>query len=128
MLEQPIEGEAGSVLIMDSRLWHAIPPNNAPSKEPRVAVAVRYSPWWMDSSTLLLDSRTRQRMAVAWGQDAESDAPLAEPVQPPTPVEAFRKLPLELQPLVAHTVVNKEGGVNRVVSNGASEQAKTSRL
>ena len=44
----PIPGElqatapAGSVLVMDARLWHSMAPNNAPS--PRVAVVVRYAP------------------------------------------------------------------------------------
>ena len=49
MAAQPREmratGEAGSVLLIDSRLWHAIPPN--PTGCSRVAVAVRYAPWWL---------------------------------------------------------------------------------
>jgi len=36
------EAPAGSVLVMDARLWHSMAPNNAPS--PRVAVVVRYAP------------------------------------------------------------------------------------
>ena len=41
--EQRATGTAGSVLILDSRLWHCIPPN--PTNASRVAFAVRYAPW-----------------------------------------------------------------------------------
>ena len=44
--EIQVEGEAGSVLVMDSRLWHASGPNGTP--EPRVAFGVRYAPWWLN--------------------------------------------------------------------------------
>ncbi len=48
----PIEGEmqatgsAGSVLIMDSRIWHSNAAN--PSAGKRTAVVVRYAPWWLN--------------------------------------------------------------------------------
>ena len=48
----PIQGElqatgsAGSVLIMDSRIWHSNAAN--PSAGPRTAVVVRYAPWWLN--------------------------------------------------------------------------------
>lgn len=75
--ERQVHAAAGSVLVMDSRLWHAIPPNT--SEEPRVAVAVRYGPWWLDSSSLLPDSHSRRRLAAAMPG-------LSEPEQPPLPV------------------------------------------
>ena len=39
-------GSAGSVLVMDSRIWHSNAAN--PSDKPRTAVVVRYAPWWLN--------------------------------------------------------------------------------
>ncbi len=50
-IDKPIPGEiqlsgsAGSVVIIDSRVWHSNAAN--PSPEPRVTVLARYSPWWL---------------------------------------------------------------------------------
>ncbi len=44
--ETQVSGPAGSVLLYDSRLWHAVPPNR--SDTPRVAIIVRYAPWWLN--------------------------------------------------------------------------------
>ena len=44
--ETQVSGSAGSVLLYDSRLWHAVPPNH--SDTPRVAIIVRYAPWWLN--------------------------------------------------------------------------------
>ena len=44
--ETQVSGFAGSVLLYDSRLWHAVPPNR--SDIPRVAIIVRYAPWWLN--------------------------------------------------------------------------------
>ena len=44
--ETQVSGSAGSVLLYDSRLWHAVPPNR--SEIPRVAIIVRYAPWWLN--------------------------------------------------------------------------------
>ena len=43
--EMQVSGPAGSVLIIDSRIWHSNAAN--PSDEPRVAIVVRYVPWWV---------------------------------------------------------------------------------
>jgi hypothetical protein len=43
--EMQASGTAGSVLIIDSRIWHSNAAN--PSDEPRVAIVVRYVPWWV---------------------------------------------------------------------------------
>ena len=40
--EMQVKGAAGSVLIYDSRLWHAVASNQ--SDQPRVALIVRYGP------------------------------------------------------------------------------------
>jgi len=44
-------GTASSVLVFDSRLWHAIAPNRG--AEPRVGVVIRYAPWWLNLEVLM---------------------------------------------------------------------------
>jgi hypothetical protein len=50
----PIKGEVqvsappGSVFIQDTRSWHSFGPNFTP--DPRVAIVVRYTPWWLTCS------------------------------------------------------------------------------
>lgn len=39
-------GTAGSVLVIDSRIWHS-PPGAIPSPEPRITIITRYVPWWL---------------------------------------------------------------------------------
>ena len=87
----PIQGElqatgsAGSVLIMDSRIWHSNAAN--PSDGRRTAVVVRYAPWWLnlelygvntatipgevfdafpEEVKLLYEHRAENRAAAAW--------------------------------------------------------------
>ena len=43
--EMQVTGPAGSVVIIDSRIWHSNAAN--PSDKPRVAIVVRYVPWWV---------------------------------------------------------------------------------
>jgi ectoine hydroxylase-related dioxygenase (phytanoyl-CoA dioxygenase family) len=45
--EIQIEAPAGSVLIMDTRIWHSNA--NNPSRDPRVCVVARYAPWWLST-------------------------------------------------------------------------------
>ena len=52
------EGSAGSVLIMDSRLWHAIAVNH--TNERRVALVVRYAPWWLNLDVLMPGTEDRK--------------------------------------------------------------------
>ena len=44
--EIQIIGSAGSILIYDTRVWHAIASNK--TNEPRLALAVRFAPWWLN--------------------------------------------------------------------------------
>jgi len=53
-------GGAGDVLMFDSRLWHSTAPNT--TGEPRVALAIRFAPWWLDVSILRPGSRKRAQM------------------------------------------------------------------
>ena len=90
--ETRITGEAGSVLVMDSRLWHATAPNQ--TQEPRVALAIRYAPWWLNLEVLRPDSAERRRMCSESGQDDNR--------VPSVPNEVYSKLPGTVQPLFQH--------------------------
>ena len=92
--EMQATGDAGSVLIFDSRLWHAGAPNL--SAEPRVGMAVRYAPWWLNLDVLMPGSDERKRMVdEAGGHDNEV---------PPVSSKVFEQLPQDLKPLMRHWV------------------------
>ena len=44
--EYLVTGDAGDVVLFDSRMWHS--PNVNSSSERRVAIAIRYAPWWLN--------------------------------------------------------------------------------
>jgi len=87
-------GDAGSVLIFDSRLWHATATNHGDS--PRVGVAVRYAPWWLNLDVLMPGSVDRSRMVDEAGAE--------NPQQAPVPKEVFAGLPDDVKPLYRHWV------------------------
>ncbi len=107
--EISVTGKAGSVLVMDSRVWHAIPswPSATcyPNPEPRVSVAVRFSPWWMDVETLVPHSHERQRLL----EETRKVDPAVNVgnSQPPMPREVWERLPDELRPLLWHRVADR---------------------
>ncbi len=85
-------GNAGDVLLFDSRLWHASAPNTTQS--PRVALAVRYAPWWLNLEILRPGSDERRRMV---------DEPAnRENVVPALPRAAYDVLPNNLKLLLRH--------------------------
>ena len=88
-------GPAGSVLVMDSRLWHATAPNT--SAEPRVAVVVRYAPWWLDLSVLDPESAERAYLTKATGK---SDNQV-----PRIPATVYSALPENVKSLFRHWIV-----------------------
>jgi len=55
-----VVGAAGTVMVMDSRMWHAAPANAA--DEPRIGLAIRWAPWWLNLDVLMPDSDERRRM------------------------------------------------------------------
>ena len=69
MAQYPTEtnatGGAGSVLLFDSRCWHATATNT--SDTPRVGLAVRYAPWWLNLDVLMPGSETQKRLIEASG-------------------------------------------------------------
>ena len=88
------EGTAGSVLLYDSRLWHAVAPNRA--NEPRVALIVRYAPWWLNLEVARPGSPEHEMMVI----ETESKN-YAQPALKP---EAFAALPDGAKPLYRHLV------------------------
>ena len=63
--EMQATGAAGSVLILDSRTWHATAPNR--TDKPRVGMAVRYAPWWLNLDVLMPGSDERARIVDETG-------------------------------------------------------------
>jgi hypothetical protein len=92
--ETQATGPAGSVLVMDSRLWHATAPNG--TGESRVALAVRYAPWWLNLSPLRPDSEARKQLCDATG--------LGENVVPPIHRDVYDHLPPDVKTLYRHAV------------------------
>ncbi len=91
--EMAVTGAPGSVLVMDSRLWHAISPNQ--SDHPRVALPIRFAPWWLNLESLRPGSDERARLT----QDG-----LQENTVPPVPPSVFAALPEAVKPLFRHWV------------------------
>ncbi len=93
--EMNVSGNAGSVLVMDSRLWHATAANT--TADPRVAVVVRYAPWWLNLDVLKPDSADRQRMVDETGRN--------ENMVPQIPGAVYDGLPDDVKPLFRHWLV-----------------------
>lgn len=88
------QGAAGSVLLYDSRLWHAVAPNQ--STTDRVALIVRYAPWWLNLEPTRAGSQEHDMMVVETdGKDYN---------QPQLTPQAYESLPTHVQPLYRHWV------------------------
>jgi ectoine hydroxylase-related dioxygenase (phytanoyl-CoA dioxygenase family) len=87
-----VTGSAGSIVIMDSRLWHATAPNCSP--RPRVALAVRYAPWWLNLEVLRPESDERKRMCDETGR--------TENIVPSINRDVFNGLPSCVRQLYRH--------------------------
>ena len=95
--ETQLEGEPGDVGVFDARTWHAIAPNV--SNEERIAVIVRYAPWWVNLAPLRPGSRDRKQIVEdRGGSDID---PKVEPVS----ASVDERLPEDVKPLVYHMVV-----------------------
>ncbi|MDP6355784.1 MAG: phytanoyl-CoA dioxygenase family protein [Planctomycetota bacterium] len=97
--ETQAEGSAGSVLIYDSRLWHAVAPNRSP--EPRVALIVRYAPWWLNLNPTIKGKPEHTSMVIETGGKNYEMEPLRR--------EVFESLPDEAKPLYRHCVAEETG-------------------
>ncbi|HJP30119.1 MAG TPA: phytanoyl-CoA dioxygenase family protein [Candidatus Latescibacteria bacterium] len=89
-------GTAGTVLLYDSRLWHAVPPNR--SDADRVALIVRYAPWWLNLEPTRPGSVEHTAMVVE--TDGKSYA------QPQLSPETYAALPVAVKPLYRHWVAS----------------------
>ena len=89
-----VAGSPGSVLVMDSRLWHATAANL--SERPRVALIVRYAPWWLNLAVLNPDSDERRRICDEAGR--------YDNVVPLVRREVYDSLPASAMPLFRHWV------------------------
>ncbi len=96
--EFQVTGNAGSIMVFDSRLWHVIAPNR--SDRPRVGMAIRYAPWWLNLDVLLHGSDERARMVDEPGEKENLNFPVSQ--------EVFRSLPDNVKPLYRH-LCGKEG-------------------
>jgi hypothetical protein len=92
--EMNATGSAGSVLVMDSRLWHATAPNH--TNEPRVALAIRYAPWWLNLDILMPESAERKHMVDRQNRK--------ENEVPHVPQMVYDQLPEDVKPLYRHWV------------------------
>ena len=89
-----VTGGPGDVFLYDSRLWHSVAENN--SDQPRVAMTVRYAPWWLNLNVQREGHPDHRRIVVETnGKDS---------VNPPISVEVFDSLPAKSKPLFAHWV------------------------
>ena len=86
------EGPAGSVLILDSRLWHASAVNH--TNERRVALVVRYAPWWLNLDVLMPGSEDRKRIVDEPGIFGSS--------YPAVTQDAFDRMADSAKPLFRH--------------------------
>lgn len=84
-------GDAGSVLLFDSRLWHAIF-HNARDRL-RVRMAVRYAPWCLNLDILMPGSVERTQMVDQTG--------IMDNVVVPVPRHVYDGLPDNVKPSFA---------------------------
>ena len=92
--ERQATAPAGSVLLYDSRLWHAVAPNR--SDESRVALIVRYAPWWLNLTPTMRGTPDHERMVAATGGKNYDAVPIRKDV--------FERLPDSVKPLYQHWV------------------------
>ena len=92
--EVQICAPAGSVMLFDSRLWHSVAVNH--SDEPRYAINVGYTAWWLNLQPTMVGTVDHATMVVE--TDGKANA------TPPIPQTVYDTLPTDLQPLVRHWV------------------------
>lgn len=92
--EIQLTGSAGDMIIYDSRLWHAVPPNT--TQKARVAVTIRYSPWWLNLEVRRKGSPDYERV-VRGSSGKDNSIPLVERA-------VFDALPESTKPLFMHWV------------------------
>ena len=94
-IEHQATGTAGSVLLYDSRLWHAVAPNLSTTS--RVALIVRYVPWWLNLTPTMRGTPDHERMVLKTGGKNYDAIPIRR--------EVFEALSSIVKPLYQHWVV-----------------------
>jgi len=94
--ERQAIGPAGGVLLYDSRLWHAVAPNR--SEGSRVALIVRYAPWWLNLTPSMRGTPDHERMVLETGGKNYDAIPIRR--------EVFEGLPEAVRPLYRHWVAD----------------------
>ena len=92
--EYLVTGNAGDVVMFDSRLWHS--PNVNDSDARRVAIAIRYAPWWFNLDVFRPGPGLREDLEAASGKK--------QPGVPLLPREVFDNLAEGVKPLYKHWV------------------------
>jgi len=92
------EGEPGSVLLFDSRIWHINGANN--SDQDRIAVVARYAAWWFNLNPLIPGLSDYETDAAQRGIRPNDVGPL-------TP-EIYDTLPERTKPLFKHIVIGQQ--------------------
>nr|WP_035792323.1 phytanoyl-CoA dioxygenase family protein [Kitasatospora mediocidica] len=92
--ELQVTGRRGSAILFDARLWHAVAPNT--SDQTRVALAVRYAPWWLNLEVRRPGS-TDARLVEELMDGRANSAPLLTAAQ-------FEALPAVLRPMYENWV------------------------
>ncbi len=87
-------GSAGSVLILNSQIWHARAVNR--TDKARVAIAVRFAPWWLNLD--LIKPNSKERTLIA------KEHNLTEKEQAAVTHETYDHLPDNVKPLYRHWV------------------------
>ena len=89
-----VTGSPGDVFFYDSRLWHSVAENRNTS--PRVAISVRYAPWWLNLNVQLDGHPDRQRIVL--------DTNGKDSITPRISRETYIKLPERAKTLFMHLV------------------------
>ena len=93
--EMTVVGGPGDTVFYDSRLWHSVAEN--PGDTARVAISVRYAPWWLNLNVQREGHPDREAIVVETnGRDH---------VNPNVPQETYEALPDRAKPLFRHWVV-----------------------
>lgn len=90
--EISVVGSPGDTVFYDSRLWHSVAEN--PSDKSRVAISVRYAPWWLNLNAQKERHPDRETIVVATdGKDH---------INPNVPLDIYEALPERAKPLFRH--------------------------
>ena len=82
------------MFLYDSRLWHSVADNK--SGTPRVAISVRYAPWWLNLDVQREGHPDHMRIVV------ETDG--KDSINPLIPARVFESFPDGVNPLFRHWV------------------------